>query len=232
MEKKKEFGEGILHVITNYIYWLLMINLYFLFCNSLFLILFIMLQPDLSNLIIYFLALIPAGPAISALFYCLRKVAYEKECSPLKDFLRGYRFNAKDTMKFWLPLLLIFFILVVDLQYFYFKSTAAYGVLSILFLIGMALLLTCSLYAFMINVGFHFRTRDLFRLSVYYLVKNPKVTLKNVSIAVIALFVGLLTMNLLVLFGASLVCYLFMVNSKRVMEDIELNFCEPSKTHE
>lgn len=56
-EDGKAFGQGILSVITNHIYWLAMLNFYFIVCNLLFLAIFLFLVPSFSNMVLYFLAL-------------------------------------------------------------------------------------------------------------------------------------------------------------------------------
>lgn len=224
MEGKKEFGEGAFFSIGNHIYALLMTNLYFIICNILFLFFFIGLKPSFSNLLIYFLALIPSGPAISALFYSVGKLLRKKEISPSKDFFKGYKRNFKDTMKFWLPLLLVSYILLVDLQYFISKSGMAYLLLSIVFAAGIILLFACSLYLFMVNVDFKFRTRDLWKLSAYYLFIRAKITFGNIGIIIVALFICYISSFLLLLLLVSLVCFLFAMNSRPVLEDIQSNF--------
>lgn len=227
MKQKNVFGEGILFGVTNHIYGLLMTNIYFILSNIIFLFFFMTLTPTFSNISIYFLALIPTGPSISALFYSIGKLIREKELSPLKDFFYGYKINLKDTLKFWIPLLLVFYILIVDIQYFNANASTGHSVLSVLFLIGIVLLLVVLLNAFLINAGFSFRTKDVWKLSVYYSFKKLKITFGNIGMVIITLFLTTITSNFLIIFTASLVCYVFMLNSKSVLEDIKLNFCEP-----
>src|SRR4051794_22180445 len=107
MNQKNILGEGLFFKITNLIYALLMTNFYFVLTNIIGLFFFLTLEPTFSNVTIYFLALIPTGPAISALIYSIGKLIREKELSPSKDYFHGYKINFKDTMKFWLPLLLV-----------------------------------------------------------------------------------------------------------------------------
>lgn len=224
--KKRQFGEGLLFSLTNHIYWLIMTNIYFILCNVLFLFFFMTLQPTFSNITIYFLALIPTGPSISALFYSIGKIIREKDLSPLRDFFHGYKINFKDTMKFWLPLLLVLYILFVDLQYFNSNPTTINNILSVVFSIAIIVMIILVMYAFLINAGFTFRLKDIWKLSVYYSFMKVKITFGNIGIVIILLFLSYLVSDFLIVFVASLVCYLFMLNSKEVVEDIKINFCK------
>lgn len=229
MNQKNAFGEGILFGVTNHIYALFMTNIYFVLSNIICLFFFMTLEPTFSNITIYFLALIPTGPAISALFYSIGKLIREKELSPLHDFIHGYKINFKDTMKFWLPLLLVLYILIVDLQYFNSTPSTINNVLSVVFAIGIILTMVISMNAFLIIAGFKFRFKDLLKLSVYYSFMKVKITFGNISIVIIALFLISVTSKFLLLFIASLICYAFMLNSKGLLEDIQLKFCDSRK---
>ena len=227
MNQNKTFGEGILYTITNHIYALLMTNIYFVLTNIICLFFFMSLEPAFSNITLYFLALIPTGPAISALIYSLRKLIREKELSPLKDFFHGYKINFKDTMKFWLPLLLLLYILIVDLYYFNSNpSSIIHTSLSIVFLIGILFTVVIAMNGFLILSGYKFRFKDIWKLSVFYSFTKIKITFGNISIVIITLFLLSVTSHYLLLFIGSLICYLFLLNSKGLFEDIQVNFCE------
>ncbi|MCM3694176.1 YesL family protein [Neobacillus niacini] len=229
--KKRQFGEGLLFSLTSHIYWLIMTNIYFILCNVLFLFFFMTLEPSFSNITIYFLALIPTGPSISALFYSIGKLIREKDLSPLRDFFHGYKINFIDTMKFWLPLLVVLYILFVDLQYFNSNATTINNILSVLFSIAMILMIIFVMYVFLINAGFTFRLKDIWKLSVYYSFMKLKITFGNIGIIIILLFLSSLISDFLIVFTASLVCYLFMLNSKDVVDDIKIKFIEsPQET--
>jgi len=228
--KKREFGEGALFSLTNHIYGLLMTNIYFIISNAIFLFFFMTLEPTFSNITLYFLTLILTGPSISALFYSIGKLIREKELSPLRDFYHGYKVNFKDTMRFWLPLLFVLYILFVDLQYFNSNVTTLSHVLSVVFLIGIIATMILMMNAFLINAGFNFRLKDICKLSVYYSFKKVKVTFGNIGIVIITLFLTTITSNFFIVFTASIVCYVFLLNSRDLLEDIKLNFCKPNES--
>src|SRR5690625_6434312 len=91
MGNKREFGEGALTTFTNYVYWLMVLNFYFILTNIVFLFFFLALEPSFSNIILYFLALVPTGPSIYALYYSPAKLVKEKKISPTKDFFYVYK---------------------------------------------------------------------------------------------------------------------------------------------
>ncbi|GIN57035.1 hypothetical protein J8TS2_13540 [Lederbergia ruris] len=224
MNKQQEFGQGILSVVTNHIYWFMLTNIYFVFCNLIFLIAFMTLEPELSNMILIFIALIPTGPAITALCYVMDKLVREKEISPTRDFFYGYKINFKDTLKVWLPMLAAIFILIIDLQYFYQESTKINQIMAIVFLVGLGFLICILLYVFPITAKFKFRMRDVFKLSFYYSFKKLKITTGNIGILIIALFLMIITTDFLFIFIASVLSYVLTLNSRAVIDDIEENY--------
>lgn len=232
MDNGKEFGQGILSVVTNNIYWLALVNFYFIVCNFLFLFFFITLVPSLSNMIIYFVALIPTGPAISALFYTLGKLVREKEISPTKDFFYGYKLNFVDSLKVWIPMLIALFIIVVDLQYFNAEATTKNQVLAGILLVVLLLIATLSIYVFSINANFKFRVRDVYRLSMYYSFTRIKITTGNIAIVFLALFLMFITSDFLILFIASIVAYVVVLNSNPIIEDVKENFIKQEEKPE
>ncbi|KKI91547.1 hypothetical protein WQ54_14230 [Bacillus sp. SA1-12] len=224
MEEKKEFGQGILFIATNYIYWLLITNIYFILTNSLFIFFFMTLKPSFSNIIVYFLALLPTGPAIAALCYSMEKLVRTKELSPTRDFFYGYRKNIKDTFSVWLPILIVYFILLVDLQYLRQSASETSQILSIVIFILTIVWTTLCLNVLIINSRYKFRVRDVWKLSVYYSFMKFKNTFGNLLILFIVGFLTVMTTDFFIVFTASIIAFLMMLNMKEMLGDIEMNF--------
>ncbi|MGM7719187.1 YesL family protein [Metabacillus sp. Hm71] len=224
MEEKKEFGQGILFIATNYIYWLLVTNLYFILTNSLFIFFFMTLKPSFSNIIVYFLALIPTGPALASLCYSMEKLVRTKELSPTRDFFYGYRKNIKDTFSVWLPILIVYFILLVDLQYLRQSASETSQILSIVIFILTIVWTMLCLNILIINSRYKFRVRDVFKLSVYYSFMKFKHTIGNLLILFIVAFLSVMTTDFFIVFTASIIAFLMMLNMKEMLKDIEMNF--------
>jgi len=224
MENKKEFGQGAFSTFTNHVYWLMVVNFYFVFSNIIFLSFYFTLEPVISNITIYFLALIPTGPSIAALYYSISKIIHEKDLSPTKDFFYGYKVNFKDALKLWLPLLAVIFVLILDIQYFNAEQTVMNQIQGGIILVILLVILVISLYAFPIHATYNFRMRDIYRLSLYYSFTKIRSTLGNISFMIITIFLMYMTSDLIIILLVSPVCYLMMLNSKEVMTDIKENF--------
>ncbi|UFT98767.1 YesL family protein [Radiobacillus kanasensis] len=230
MDNGKEFGQGTLSVLTNYIYWLALVNVYFVVCNLLFLFFFLTLIPSYSNIIVYCLTLIPTGPAIAALFYTLSKLIREKEISPTKDFFYGYKINFLDSLKVWVPMLVILSIIMMDIQYLSADPTTRNQVISGILIVLFVLLGTLSIYVFSISSNFSFRVRDIYRLSMYYSFTRMKHTVGNIGIVLITLFLMFIVSDFLLLFIAGLVAYALALNNHAIMDDIKEHFIKKEET--
>ncbi|WP_078381659.1 DUF624 domain-containing protein [Sutcliffiella halmapala] len=224
MEQRKEFGQGILFTFTNYVYWISLTNIYFILANIVFLFFFMTLTPTFSNIILYFLALIPSGPAISGILYSMGKLIHEKELSPTKDFLYGYKTKVKSTLFLWSQILLIYFILLVDLQYLRQSASDTNQVLSIVIFILMIVGVMVCINALTINSHFNFRLRDIWKLSMYYCFNKVKCTLGNFFILFLVGVATVITTNFLILFVSSIVAYLILLNQQEMLEDVKKNF--------
>lgn len=224
LAKKKNYGQGPLFVITNFVYVFFMNSVLFILCNLLFFIVSFILKPTLPNMLYYFITIIPMGPALSALIYSTTKFISEKEASPAKHFFHGYKRNFKDSLKLWIPLNIILFIFIVDLQDFYVYRSGYHSVMSIVLLIAIVFLMISGFYALLINTHFVFRTKDVVRLSFHYLFTKIKASLGNIALIIIFFFVATITSTLLIILLSSVICYLFVLNSRSILEDVKDNY--------
>ncbi|GAE91991.1 hypothetical protein JCM21714_965 [Gracilibacillus boraciitolerans JCM 21714] len=166
---------------SNYVYWLIILNILFVVANSILFAALITLIPTISNAILYYIAFIPTGPALAALFHSLR-LAKEKDLSPVQVFWGAYKENYKDVLKVWLPIITVFFILLVDIQYFNQSPTLLNQILNGIFLVAIFMLVIFSIYALVITTHYKFRLRDIYRLSGFYLLTWIKRTTGNIAI--------------------------------------------------
>jgi len=231
MEEKNQFGQGILYTFTNYVYAFLLTNLYFVLTNGLFIFFFMTLEPSFSNILLYFLALIPTGPAVAALYYSMEKLVRTKELSPTHDFFYGFKKNVKDILSIWFPILLVYFILIVDLQYLRQTPTELNQILSIVIFVLIVLWTMLILNAVAISARFKFRIRDIWKLSVYYSFMKVKNTVGNMLILFILAFITTITTDFLILFVSSIVFFLLALNTKEMLSGIEMNFLKTSPKH-
>lgn len=205
-----------------------MLNLYFIISNSLFFVAFIALMPSISNAVYFFVALIPTGPAIAALCHALSKLIREKELAPFSDFVRAYKKNFIDVLKVWLPILIAFFILVIDIQYFNQNPTFLNQVLNGVFLIALLLLAIFAFYSLIITTHFTFRIRDIYRLSIYFIFMRLKISTGNIGILFLTIVFMSLTTDFIILLASSLIAWFLMMNTQRILKDISEKFIEKS----
>ena len=224
MEHKKEFGQGILFTFSNYVYWILLTNIYFVATNAIFIFFFMTLTPTFSNIGLYVLALIPSGPAISGLLYSMEKLVRTKELSPTADFFYGYRSNLKGTFFTWTIILAVYFVLLIDLQYLRITVTPVNQMIFIVLLVLTLIWTMLSINMLMINARFTFRIRDLVKLSAFYQFTKFKETIGNILILFLVAFVTVFTTDFLVIFMASLIAMGMTYNSKAMLGHIESNF--------
>lgn len=231
MNQQKEFGQGILYTFSNYVYWILLTNIYFVATNAIFIFFFMTLTPSFSNILLYILALIPSGPAISGLLYSMEKLVRTKELSPTTDFFYGYRSNLKGTFFLWIIILTVFFVLLVDLQYLRITVTL---VNQIIFIVVVALTLIwtmLSINMLIINAKYTFRIRDLVKLSAYYLFIKWKETIGNILILFLTVVATVITTDFLIVFIASLLALIMTFNAREMLKHIDGNFLKKSSSN-
>ncbi|WP_066195925.1 DUF624 domain-containing protein [Gracilibacillus timonensis] len=217
---------GGFYSFSRYAFWLITLNFLFIVSNIIALLAFMVFIPSISNALFYFLSLIPTGAACSTTFYLLSLSPDQTDKSLIKTFMKVYRRNFVDVSKVWLPILIVFFLFIIDIQYFQQEYTVFNQAMNGLFLVLLVLLSIFSLYALMITAHFHFRVRDVYRLAVYYMFTKIKVTTGNMAIGFLTLVGMFFISDFIILFIASLVAWFLTINSAPVLEDIKNHFME------
>lgn len=181
----RRFGEGPLSRAAALIYTMLVVELLLLAATAPGLAGLVLLDRDASNLPLYALCALPAGPALSAALYALRhRGAGLADLSPAAAFLRGYRANAADVLKVWAPWLAGMTVVGVNLAHF-----AAAGVPGWWAALLVAVAVAAALWAanaLVIASLFRFRAVDVARLASYFLARCPGATLGNACLLVVA----------------------------------------------
>ncbi|MEW1589225.1 DUF624 domain-containing protein [Micromonospora vinacea] len=174
----RQFGDGPLSRITSRVYILLVVELLLLLTTLPALLPLLVLGRDPSNLPLAALLLAPVGPAVSAALYALRHQQTDlTDLHPAALFWHGYRANAFGVLRIWVPTLLWLAVLAVNLAY-----SGAVGLPGwwaaplVLIAVGVTL---CAANALVIASLFDFRTRDVLRLAVHFLLRTPGVPVGN-----------------------------------------------------
>ncbi|PWU69367.1 MULTISPECIES: YesL family protein [Gracilibacillus] len=219
-----QYSQGGFYRFSNYVYWLLVLNMLFIFTNLLFFAAFMLLIPSISNAIFYFIAFIPSGPAFAALSHSLGVLVRDKDIAPFAEFWKAYRENFLDVMKVWIPILMTFFILVIDIQYFNQNPTVFYQILNGIFLVALLLLTIFTFYVLVITTHYKFRIRDIYRLSIYYIFTRIKITTGNLGIVFLTIVLMFFTTDFILIFITSLVTWFLMMNTKPIIDDVKVSF--------
>lgn len=222
MSKFKDFYDKPFFTIPSYIYNFFISGFYFLLCNILLLIFYTVtfINPEFFNLLFLFIALIPLGPALGALYSSMGELLREKSISITSYFFNSYKTNFIYNLKLWLIQLSVLLLLAVDFQYLYLKLPQ-YGFHTI-FLILSVITIALGLYAFPIAARFHLSIKDLIILSFYYMIKRFLVTLLKIFVIVVLFKFALKLPALLFLFIPSTICFLFTYYDIPILKELEL----------
>ncbi|SCF11130.1 DUF624 domain-containing protein [Micromonospora chokoriensis] len=207
----RQFGDGPLSRITSRVYILLVVELLLLLTTLPGLLPLLVLGRDPSNLPLAALFLVPVGPAISAALYALRHQRTDlTDLRPAARFWRGYRTNVSGVLRVWVPTLVWLTVLAMNLAYRDAVGLASWWAVPLVLLaVGVTL---CAANALVITSLFDFRTRDVLRLAVHFLVRTPGVTVGTALLLAAATGVtAVLSEAVLAMLGSVLVLALLRV---------------------
>lgn len=184
----RQFGEGPLGRVTAFIYNLLVVELLVVIAILPGMVPLVLLDRHASNLPLFALCAVPAGPALAAAVYTLHRRSRDlTDLHPAAMFVRGYRINLADVLRIWIPLLAWLTVLAMGLAGSSGASVPGWWA-GLLVAIAVAAMLW-GINALVIASLFTFRTRDNARLSAYFLARTPGVTLGNLSLLIMAVAV-------------------------------------------
>lgn len=201
----------------NYFYWFLLLNVYFACANIPFILALCTLQYTPSNMVYFFLALIPMGPALAALLASLHKIVEEKDISVTKDFWKFYQGNFSLSALLWSINLALLLILTIDLVAFMDKSI--FVMISPLFIILMILLLSMTICGMVMLTKTKQSVKTLFILSFYYSIKKFYITFLNILLVCFFIFVVLTKPVFALSVLPSLIFFLVLRNSSLIFQN-------------
>jgi Predicted integral membrane protein len=225
-KNKKDFGEGILFNITNYVFWFFMGNIYFALLNIP--LIFIFMTAILSNEInlnsqgfgfVAFICLIPVGPAGTALLSVMGKLVREKDINITKDFFNAYKVNFKQSLFLWTFEILLISVLFIDIRFLISQNSPA--IITILLYAAIVFIVFIGFYTLPILSCFYIQSKDVIKLSTYYSFRKFNITFLNLSSFVLAGILILKVSMYFLFFISSIVCYLLMFNLQKTLLEIE-----------
>lgn len=216
-----EYKENIIFTAFNYIAWFVLANLYFLAANILFIGYSIIFGIDMSSNIslLYFISLIPMGPALTALCASMGKIIREKDINITRYYIKSYKINFKQSLQLWCAELGILFISYINLN-----LAAKGGILSsftILFIVICVFAVAVGTIAFPIISRFDFKIIDVIKIAFIYSIKKINVTVINMIILAIGFFLIYILPVTVFLCLSSLICFVIMSNTKVIISEIE-----------
>lgn len=220
MRRKKEFGDGIIFTITNHLCWLLMVNIYFWILNIpiIFIVSTMAISGDYSINLLLILALLPVGPALTALYSVMGKLIREGDINVTKDFFEAYKENFLEALFFGGMGVVIIFILLIDIKFFSNNTRLYY--LEIILRAIIFICLALSMYIFPILSRFYLKRKDVLKLSLIYLCK--KIHICIISVATIFMLFKIIG-TIIILFLVGIIGYLVMYLEKGMLKEIEAN---------
>ncbi|UOQ48370.1 DUF624 domain-containing protein [Gracilibacillus caseinilyticus] len=194
-----------------YVYYFMVTNFHFMLANGLFILAFIFFQLQIENILLFYIALLPAGPALAALHATMGKFVREKDINPTKDFWLYYRKNVVIASKFWLFIWTLITIFIVDIHY----ANIYVSVLAPVFLILLIACLFIMLYAFPVLTKFEVKLKNLLLVSIYSFFRYFKTTLLHVSTLISLAIIYYFVSGLAIWFIMSIVVYFIMHNMQK-----------------
>jgi len=226
-KSKKQFGEGPIHIIADYIFWFFLGNFYFMLLNIPLLFILVLLLPNgaapispwLTPIII--ICSIPIGPAVTALFSVMGKLIREKDLNMTKDFFKAYRTNFFQSLFFWTIEVTMISILLVDIKFLISNNYPQFLIISAYTLIAFIFLM--SLYIFPIISRFYLTSKDILKTAAYYTIKKFHITILNFTSILFVGFIFFKISSFILVFIMSIVCYLIMFYESKILLEIEEN---------
>lgn len=218
---RKEFYEKSLFLIPNYLFNFVLNTIYFLLCNILLIIFFVItsITPNSFSFPLFFIALIPFGPSFSALYYCLSKLISEKDIYSHSYFWNFLKSNFLSAFKIYILELFLLLVFIADFQFFYLNMPETN--LHLFFAIFIILILSISFYTLCINTFFIFKTKDIFVMSIHFMIKKlPIVFMKFIAIFLSYAFANNISIILLP-FIPGFLCIIFYLYDINTIKEIK-----------
>lgn len=225
-----DFGSGRLYKASQNISWFFITTLWCVVHQVPLFIFFLFVEPTLLNIVWYLIGIIPFGPAISGLLGSTLYVIEEEDFSePTKTFWKFYKMHFFDSLKIWLPYLVVIYLFSVNINY-HFNIGGGGPVLGWFFLILTVLVTLYMVPLFLISVKFEFRYIDLLKLGLYYFFVKMKLTFGNFFIIFIVCVLLLFTTEWLLLAIPAVLSYFWTLYNYSIIKDVKVNFTKEGTT--
>lgn len=226
-EYNDSFGDGRLYKGTLVISWFFLITLAFNLSQLALFAIFLFVEASLTNIVWYLLGLIPVGPALAALYAsCIYVIEYRDYSEPIKLYWKLLKANFLDSLKIWLPFLVLLYLFSVNINYYMNFSTLLGPRFSWVFIILSGVLLLYLNILLMISTKYRFAYKGLLKLGLYYLFSRLVLTTGTLFYWFIIIFLLLKVSHWLLLFLPVVMIYLVVLYNFRILHDVKEKFIE------
>lgn len=183
-EHAGEIGRGVLSRLTAAVYRYIVLGAFLAAAGLPTLLFWTLLSPEPANAVLFVLALLPVAPALSAALYAQRAWSAEPDLNPARPLWRGLRLNLRDTLSWWVPVLVAATVLAVNVLF----ADAVPGgamVRPVCFVLLVALVVWAG-HLLTVSSFFSFRVRDVFRVAAVEFFFSWKSSLGILSLLVVA----------------------------------------------
>lgn len=230
-ERFSEVGRGPFSRGSAAVYWAVVIEALIVLTSLPGLAVFVLLDRSPGNAPLFALAAVPLGPSLGAAVFAWRDwlltAPGDRDLSPARHFWRGYRSSWRDVLLWWVPTLLVLTVLAVNVAAAGGALGATGGAFALLSLVLAVAALVWAGNALVLSALFAFRTRDVARLSAYYLAAKPLSGLGVLALVVVAAGVAVLATDWLLVLLASPLVALLIRNATPVITDVTARFTAP-----
>ncbi|GFZ33771.1 hypothetical protein CSC2_42970 [Clostridium zeae] len=222
MKVKKEFGEGPIFTATNYIWWFLVGNFYFWLLNvpMLLVVLGIISTVGSDNTVLFIITLLPMAPALTALLSSMGKVIREKDIDMTKEFFKAYKTNFVESVFF-----AFFEVVTLGVLYFdrvYFAATSSTAILQMAILVmAIIFLAIINFYILPIVSRFYLKKMQIVKLAILYFFRRIHIAAAALAILYLLWTISLKGGSIILLFSASILCYIVMLFHTNTLTEIE-----------
>jgi len=222
-ERFSETGVGPLSRWAAAVYWVLVLEVLIVLTALPGLVPLVLLGGDASNAPLVPLCLIPLGPSLVAAIFAWRGfLGVERDLAPARHFWRGYRRSWLDVLRWWVPLMAVLAVLAVNVVHA--DAVSGGGSFALVSLvIGVALACWAG-NALVLTALFALRTRDIARLSAYYLAARPAQGFGVLATVVVAAGLAVLTSDWVTVLAASLLTLVLLRNTLPIVADVRDHF--------
>ncbi|QEO14469.1 DUF624 domain-containing protein [Agromyces intestinalis] len=210
--------------ITGTVYRMLVAELAFLAAVAPGILGMLFLQPHPSNIPLYALCLVPLGPALAAVIGTFRALDGSHDLVVWPRFWRAWWRDLRDVLLVWVPALVVLTVLAINVAF-----AAAAGVdpiFAVIAIVLAAVVGVLTLHALVIAAVFSFRTRDVARLALMYLVAKPLASVGALAVLIVVATAAATGFAWLIALAGSLLGVFLLANSRAMVADITARFTD------